>query len=425
MDLKNARWAASRLLEGDYPEYLRSHEEVVMKARRSLFALTLALLVTLLFQASEAFAQKNKSPNNPINIDIVGTKPGVVAIAPASGWPVTVRLKGNNDIGIGIPQVYPAEFPYFGLKGFLVFSNPDGCFSWVYTAFQDTDPPCSSPFPFDEKWVEFSPDIDLPGLSAFNIGPLGGNQEIMVGGAPVTLLGPAVGDDITEDGYGFGHDDDLPGLVVLADRGLGIKYDDGFVKHSPLTARNLAGLGQSVSYLLNDKLPTSDSSQTGRAIIEWHMNVPHKLMGPFTLIDQCTGAVNVIAPGPPPIVECEGATSKVDGGPEPGVPLTDLVTTLRVFVVNVNKTGDFDATDALPQEPPIPIDELEDLNGDGIVSAKDAQVAGYTLLSDEQVIQVRVFQPLPVGYGDIDGNGYGLINAVIPGGAGGLTTRPR
>jgi hypothetical protein len=385
-----------------------------------------------------------KPSKNPVNIEAVGRKPGVVAVVPGSGWPLAVRLKGNNELGIGTPQAYPADFPFFGLKGFLVLSDEDGCYSWMFAAFQRTlsDPPCTPLYPFDEKWVEFTPDIDMPGqtdlhippgLADFNLGPLLGHQEINLGvgtshPSAVTLMGrmgAAVGDDSTNDGYGFGHDDDLPGLVVLADRGLGIKYDDEFVRHSPLTARNLAGLGQSVAYILNDSTPTA--TQDGRVVIEWHMNVPRALMGPFKLIDQCTGNVTFDETSDPghlfPI--CDGAESKVDGAAPPTEFLTDLVTTLRIFVVNVNKTQDYDQNGPLPLSPPYPIDELADLNSDGIVGAKDAQLAGYTVLSDEQVVEVRILQPLPYNFGDIDGNGYSLLHDQIPSGAGGLTRRPQ
>jgi hypothetical protein len=109
----------------------------------------------------------------------------------------------------------------------------------------------------------------------------------------------------------------------------------------------------------------------------------------------------------------------IDGEP-PTPPLTDLqlrpilssrVITIRVFVVN----GSAPAT-------------LTDANGDGIVSAKDAETLGYKLLSDEEVVQVKVFNqelfPFDV-FADFDGNGRAEGNLVAPAGPGGITPVPR
>jgi hypothetical protein len=417
---------------GYYPNPLGTNKEVIM-TRGVRYALLAVLGFAFILQTSVAFAQKSKSPKLPVDLEVVGTKATAVAIATKRDWPLTVRLRGNNALGFGVPtDILLEPFPNSARTGFLVFSDPDGCGSWLdgYWHNPDLNPGCakSYPYPFDETWVELTPTIDLAGLIKGGGDPLPGTQEIHLGvGTPNPsniTVGPFVGDDTTNDNYGFGHDNNLPGLVVLSDRGVGLVYDNNFQRTSPLKARNLAGLGNAVSYILNDKLPTSDSLQTGQPVIEWHMNVPGGLMGPLRLWDQCVGTIST---GPNGETLCSGGElTRVDGGPDPG-SLDNVVTTLRFFVVNVNKTHNTD-TNANPilMDPPLPIDELEDMNGDGIVSAADARRAGYMLLSDEVVVQVRVLGLDHVPhFADLDGNGTSFLHYVIPGGIGGLSGIPR
>jgi hypothetical protein len=98
--------------------------------------------------------------------------------------------------------------------------------------------------------------------------------------------------------------------MVLSDAGVGLVFDQDFNLEWPLTARNLAGLGHSVSYVLDDRIPTL--LQSGRTVVEWHVNVPHELVKPLLLKDGCVG-------NPPGSEEtsCEQADIyRMDGGPQ-------------------------------------------------------------------------------------------------------------
>ena len=65
-------------------------------------------------------------------------------------------------------------------------------------------------------------------------------------------FGPNTGGETT-DGFGFGADDDITGLVVIAEYGVGRVFDEpDFELSDPIGAVNLAGLVNSVTYDLSD-----------------------------------------------------------------------------------------------------------------------------------------------------------------------------
>ena len=78
-------------------------------------------------------------------------------------------------------------------------------------------------------------------------------------------------------------DDDLPGLVVLSEKGIGLVLDPDFNPPAVPMLRNLAGLVSSVSYELSD--------WTRRTTITAHFNVPRGALAPFVKIDNCVGDV--------------------------------------------------------------------------------------------------------------------------------------
>jgi len=104
------------------------------------------------------------------------------------------------------------------------------------------------------------------------------------------------------------------------------------------------------------------------------------------------------------------------GSPLDSVLLNDFVVTLRIFVVNLN--GD----PAAPGDPTF----LVDRNGDQIVDSQDAIRAGYTLLSEEKVVRLRVAFHEFFGSDTLDFDGNGCVGgATSPAGAGGLGRIPQ
>jgi hypothetical protein len=403
-----------------------------------------------------------------MSLAIVGAKDAVVTRQVATGWPLTLRLSSNGELGIGRPFVTP-YFPQFGDFGFIVFADPDGC-----PSFDAINAPC--PGGVDETMLEFWADMDRAGVSNphGNVDRLVALTESGGGGSPkvftydansglnnlLVRYGPFVGGNDTmalrcvggrlaiypgspclsdadctsgtscrqvpldADGFGYGADDDAPGLALFSDTGVGLVLDEGFNPGQPRQSRNLAGLVHSVAYELNDA--------TSKTSVQVHLNVPGSrtvgaplsagpfipalsplgLFTPAVLADFCVGD--------PQSCNINGAgLVRIDGGPltdmtaaEVGVFLNSQVVTLRAFVVNGTAPS-----------------LLADLNGDGFVGAKDAVLAGYSLLSGEKTFRLVGYYDeelfnLVLPY-DFDGNGEAIGAVAAPKAPGSITIVPR
>jgi len=393
-----------------------------------------------------------------------------------SGWPVTFKL----NVELPVSETYPAfavqpDFPVRGAWGFLIFEDPDGCLNPPAPSWQpaqtiecgvpdplplDWDFEAWVPPPSDEIYLEFWPDVDLAGVEDFAgnddrqadlIDSAGGggpefnswdNGSVQpctpgTGDGDCDRLGPLTGGEIS-DGFGIGADDDLTGLVVIAEYGIGLAYaEPGFDLAVPRAARNLAGLVNSVSYDLSDLQkekvkgrgkPTSTFKEYTR--IWAHINMLPLVVRNIIQYDACVG--NITYDDPPfddNVVSCDGDELwRVDGGPIETAPvnygradaasidlLESSVFELRAFVV-------------AGQAP----NSLEDENGDGVVNSADAELAGYTLLSNEDSIEfLQLSELLCWGGGgnavlfDLDGNGEILVPIVCPAGPGDLGRPPR
>ncbi len=312
-----------------------------------------------------------------IEVDLLGRDPGIATKEPWSGWPLTVRLSvddGSLSQGGIYTNLAGEMLPFTGVGSYLVFEDPDQCPSWD-TACEGAE--------YDEVAVRFRPDVAKPNLS--------GPEEIsgifipyqVDGSAPSYYTGPELGN--TNDFYTVGASPNLPGLVIVADRGLSIASDINFDRLDPVRCRNLAGLTNSVSW---EPLDTN-----GLTSIQALMNVPEYVFEPIVRVD-----ADVVAP--PGGSSC-GAHYQVDGLPLECGDWEDAYlqpTTIRVFVVNVN------SDEEVPGEAPPPLHFLDDVDGDGVCTAADAEALGYMLLSNEATTQVIPAQPRPLPF-DYDGNG--------------------
>ena len=367
----------------------------------------------------------------PVDIEFVNSSSsdprGGNLLQVPSGWPLGLRLSANNELGMATDHF---NFPPPGVKGFLVFEDPDGCLS--ITSLAAALSPQGAPLcpVLDETFLEFTPDRDMAGMEDQS-----GNaqmREALVGDSPTILAwgesaydrekmyGPGTGGDVS-DGYGAGADDDVPGLVLLADRGFGVELDEGCDPADPDCgrtgfARNLAGFFDSVAYELNDA--------TRRTNITLHMNVPSRLFEPLQLIDTCVGTPEDCELSPLVRIDGADAMSVAALTEQSGLSyqemLQDLTITLRAFVVKGIAPA-----------------RLSDMDGDGVIGAGDAEFEGYTLLSGEAFLEFRIiYNEFGPGFGnsaitpgnfywvDLDGNG-GEPVLTIPGGPGRITRIPR
>ncbi|MGI9286989.1 MAG: hypothetical protein ACR2P1_16510, partial [Pseudomonadales bacterium] len=211
-----------------------------------------------------------------------------------SGWPLTFKLQARRDFFFAVQSGGP--YPELGLTSWLVFQDLDGCRYLGGRFMEGIGDPCAfAEIPGDEIFVEFTPDVDFPGLVDQH-----GTEKLRADLADSdsfvnfsnegqeSMFGPAVSE--TLDGIGYGANEDLPGFVLLSDTGVGrVLVSElggpgpitGFSPVDPLQARNLAGLMNSVGYELSDrKLSTT---------ITTSINVPRYLFSKLRLIDQCFG----------------------------------------------------------------------------------------------------------------------------------------
>lgn len=422
-----------------------------------------AAVAAVLFPAmsSSGPPKPPKPPAIPVDVEI--ESPAYKADKPlgvmyTSGTTLEFKAIINAQLGILSHSNY---VPKDGI-GYVIFADPDSCLEvgvnfGLPLALQ---PPCiqarhpgvdpnfeNFPDPAkvipDETYLQFRVDNDAAGVEDFwpsprLADPLQSGEPVFRGltrhlvgdptaGTPqpqVELeVGPTTG-GTTNDGFGYGADDDFTGLVVLSNRGVGIVYEDAdgwegtrlanFTPVAQRTLRNLAGFLESVSYELK--------SNNGKTIIHAHMVLPDGLIAPIIAVDNCRNVDPNV-----PSAECDDTgVFKVDGGallPGGGTGLehwTALIPTLtyevRAFVVS----------GAAPTT-------LADLNNDNNVTAADAKLAGYNVISDEAVTRFRQFPSnlcneqgsLSTVFGvDVDGNGFSAVHSECPPGPGSLKGIP-
>ncbi len=347
--------------------------------------------------------------------------------------------------------------------GWIVFADPDNCleialgigvplefqraclaslYPWI--APGETDLSAIVP---DETYLQFTNDRDQAGVAdgfVRNPSVRAALADPLLSGAPEFLaqtrdfthginvdppvpasmpLGPATGGGV-DDGFGYGSDDDFPGLVVLSPRGVGLVYADAdgipgtptsdFVPMSPRRQWNLAGFLNSVNYELK--------SNNGKTIIHAGMTLPNGLVAPLIALDNCIGIHDGNG-----FCDTDEHRFRVDGGPVQVVAggraaqdlWTDLVPAptyeIRAFVVNGFAPS-----------------QLEDLNGDSMVTAADATLAGYKVISNETVTRFRQVTGFVCTEGnlasmfglDLDGNAQTSVGINCPPGPGALKKIP-
>jgi hypothetical protein len=376
-----------------------------------------------------------KPPPPPVKLDIESPKyrPDLpLGVLYASGWPLVIRAEGPpTALGIAADAT-PQSFPGLGQKGYLVIADPDNCLELPAPFFRG-DPPCSTD-PSDETYVEFGPDVDNAGVpddgdhanparwAALADPTQSGGPDFIADGDsnndgvldPVDVtVGPDTGGS-TSDGYGFGADDNFPGLVLLSPTGPGLVLNSDFTRPAVRRQRNLAGFLNVVAYELND--PNRETTFT------LSMVVPLGLIAPILRIDDCVGDfVDFRCVDPP--------RYQIDGGPVTTAP--SLTNAQFFYPALINTTPAFEVRAFLVSG--VAPSVLDDLNHDGQVTAADAKLAGYNVISNEEVVRFRQFSSdicagvplINVFYTDFDGNGRDTATFVCPAGPGQITKPPQ
>jgi len=316
------------------------------------------------------------------------------------GWPLVIRATSLKDAATYILADDPRTMADLA----VVAWDPGGCFDTI-----QADPALSClHVPPEEVYTRFSVDVDAVGLgdvvgdaslrsalidSAGSGGPIF-NGMARDGSAATFRVGPATGGEVT-DGVGYGANDDWPGLVLLANHGVGVVLDASFNPGPAATRRNLAGvLTWSTYELSDDKHRSSVSAGTA---------VPFGLLSPLILADDAVG--QPVAPG----IYSSPIRYRIDGGPVVDGPADVRCANLYPSAANLYPSlvygFDLELRAFLVNGTAPAV--LSDSDGDGDVDAMDAELSGFKVISSESVIHYRqwgnYFGDVQVN-ADLDGN---------------------
>lgn len=444
------------------------------------------LLAGLTIGCLASLSLAGESP--PIKLELKAPSgKGDIPLLSESGWPIILKMVINDEDNLGFFTT--PNFPQLNRHGILVISDEDECLSIVGPTPSlpcDSQPP-EYEWPANETYMEFYTGTDLSGVAdnrpndispAQRVYHINGDSELRErlvdskgsggaqfqnwysadtcipgtpqvpapeGGAPGCItIGPYTGEEAI-DGYGLGTDDDLPGLVLISNMGIGKAFDEpAFNLPAKQGVRNLAGLITSISYELSTvrekaTKPKGSKGKPDEATLIYqstfwaHINFPKNVIRPIVQLDTCVGDVELIGGVPNPN-NCSGDELwRIDGGPiEPVINKLginpgrlDYATAPLMNMLSYEITA-FMVSGTAPTR-------LYDEDRDGDVDSVDAAMAGYTVISNQDHVEFLLLsEEVCHGgggngfYEDLDGNGWAApVSIVCPGGPGDLSRPPR
>lgn len=364
-------------------------------------------------------------------------------------WPLIFRMESRSAVGFVARKVQNQE-----REGWVI-TDPDECVH-VGSLLDDLVPPvfdASCPFE-DETHVEVQTekfdtfgefDNDTTGNDAIRARLIddkssdsaprntpylrmfdGKSKPVgpKTGGRPVE--GVSKPDEL--DGFGYGADDDLASFVLIADVGGARVFDEEF-DLMPGVIRNMAGFLNTVS--------AEDLDGRGQTAITASMHLLAGVFEPIAIVD---------ADVSDPALDGFDYAMRVDSGPVFGVNL------LEPFPPSAPGAANAFYDELLTQYYPADItvravlvngeapDFIHDMDGNGRYTAKDVELAGFQLLSNEVKINLTLTHvnlltessdskcpPRTFVHGDLDGNQQrGMLpDCIGTSGASRLRRRPR
>lgn len=345
-------------------------------------------------------------------------------------WPLVFRIESRTAVGFVAKKAQAQE------REALVLTDPDECLH-LGTLLEDFmpsvfDPTCSFE---DETYIEvqtekfdtfgeFDNDTtgnnvirdrlvdekfsdaeprNTPYLRMFNgsvktVGPKTGGRPA----APDPMVPNPKPDE--RDGYGYGTDDDLASMVLIADVGGARVFDENF-DTVPGVLRNMAGFINTVS--------SEDLDGRGQTAITASLHVLAGVFEPIAIIDADTAnssfeyAIRVDSGAPVDFNLVE---------PKPVMPVPGEANTYYDELLSQYYPANVKIRAVLVNgEAP---DFVYDMDGDERFTARDIELAGYQLLSNEVAIDLTLTHenlltespdakcpPRTLIHGDVDGNG--------------------
>lgn len=229
-------------------------------------------------------------------------------------------------------------------------------------------------------------------------------------------VGARTGGETVGDCYGYGRDEDLPGLVVMVDVGAARVFDQNFdiVEVTPgvRRIRNLAGFTSTVTRELKDRL--------GRSHVVAHMRIARGMLEPLVVFDARTAPV---APFIGPTFQ-----RRIDSGPVEtfswvNQPTSDYTAAELDELLATLPDSNTVKLRAVLLDGPAPA-YIDDLDENGKFTINDLILMGHTPLSNQASRTINVIQQdkledfggaqecpsfqVIVG-ADFDGNNYGYF----------------
>jgi hypothetical protein len=324
----------------------------------------------------------------------------------ATHWPLVFRIESRTAVGFAAKKSMNQE------REAMVLTDPDECFH-LGSLLDDVEPPVfdfTCPFE-DETYIELQTE-KFDGFGVFD-NPTTGNDAIrarlvdepfsgpeprntpylrMFNGS-VKSVGPKTGGPLPSpdpmnpnnkpdqlDGYGYGADDDLASMVLIADVGGARVFDENF-DLVPGVVRNIAGFISMVS--------AEDIDGRGQTAITASMHVLAGVFEPIAIVD--AGISD------PSLAGYEYAI-RVDSGPVKGFNLD------APFPPDFPGAANDFYDELLSQYYPATVkiravlvngeapDYIYDMDGNGRYTARDVQLAGFQLLSNEVEMKLELTQ---------------------------------
>jgi hypothetical protein len=388
------------------------------------------ILAALTLAAAPAFAN-DKNPDPPANITIQGPLSGnFQGLTTTTGWSLVLRIEVPDSIAI-LESPEEATVPV-GRREAIVYDDPDGCIDMRHFPILRAGTPyeenCGGP---DESFIEFTTErfdnFDVADGQtgnfqvrealvddAFTAGALLDKPYIRnTAGSIVPVPRPQTGGELL-DGFGYGPDDDLPGLVIMSNLGAARAFDEDFNAVPGGVIRNMGGFINSVSQELLTK-------RGGSAITAW-MQMVAGMVEPIALVDLDVDDARV------------DYLRRLESG------------RVRAFQFRTSPQSEDDVLFEISSSySPFELDLrvvlvegvaptfIHDKNRDGRFTATDLRRMGHKVLSNEarlrviqdfdvvvtQTVSGRTCPPPSLIYRDLDGNG--LDGAISCSGSGGAT----
>ena len=399
-----------------------------MQARNALVAAGVGVLL-FTFASTEARAGNGHEHGPPLRISIDSPNSGnFQGRTTPTGWSMVLRIETPHSVAIVESPEEPTQ--PVGRREAIVLTDPDGCIDMRHfpiiragTPYED----CAGP---DETFLEFTTErfdnFDVADSNtgnfqvrdrliddAFASGVLLNKPYIRnTAGNIIPVPRPQTGGNL-KDGFGFGPDDDLVGVVMMSDLGAARVFDENFDRTQGRVIRNMAAFINSVSQELVTR-------RGGSAVTAW-MQVVAGMFEPIALFD-----LDVDDPA-------IDYLRRLESGPVQAFNFVAPPQNDDEVLLDISSTyGSYEVDMRVVVVEGVAPTFIQDMNGDGRFTAADVRRMGFNVISNEARLKLRLdfdvlvtetttgrtCPPASLIYRDLDGNGRdGAINCSGTGGA--------